>query len=67
MPIVDSLVELVQLAIEKKKGKYALEIAKMNKEVSELNSPSELESTCVIGFQAPDNEIEEELEEDVDF
>ena len=54
IPILESLVELIQVAIEKKKGKYALEIAKMNKEVHELaEPPKEEEETRIIGFMAP--------------
>lgn len=66
LPIISSLVELVQLAIEKKKGKYALDIAKMNKEVAELTQPEEEPiQTHVMGFQIPSHE--EEFDEDDDF
>lgn len=48
--------------IEKSKAKCAVAIAKMNKEAT----GNEKSDTYVIGFQAPEEEVEE-LEEDDDF
>lgn len=54
LPIIGSIVELIQLAIEKKKGNYALDIAKLNKEVAKLNEPpQEPVHTVAMGFQVP--------------
>lgn len=66
LPLIDSAVELIQLAIEKRKGDYALEIAKKNKEVREVNNEEKDEDdsvTHVIGFCAPAKD-EEETDED---
>jgi hypothetical protein len=65
-PLLDSLVELVQVKLEAEKAKYAVQVTKMNKEVRDLQKPEEEISTHVIGFRMPDDE-EEELEEDDDF
>lgn len=53
--------------IEKGKGKFALSIAKMNKEATNL--AHDHEETCVIGFAAPteEDEEEQELTENDDF
>ncbi len=61
---MESFVELIQVMLETVKAKYAIKVAKMNKEVRELQEPKD-EVTHVIGFQMPDTE--EELEEDDDF
>lgn len=65
-PLLDSLVELVQVKLEAEKAKYAVQVTKLNKEVRDLQKPEEEISTHVIGFRMPDDE-EEELEEDDDF
>ena len=67
LPILDSLIELLQVIIENKKGKYALDIAKLNKQVAEL---SELEKdepiqTVAMGFHIPSS-VEEEFDDDDD-
>lgn len=64
-PLLDSLVELVQVKLEAEKAKYAVQVTKLNKEVRDLQKPEEEISTHVIGFRMPDDE--EELEEDDDF
>ena len=64
-PLLDSLVELVQVKLEAEKAKYAVQVTKLNKEVRDLQKPEEEISTHVIGFRMPDEE--EELEEDDDF
>lgn len=68
LPIVESAVELVQLAIENKKGTLAIEIAQKNKKVHEITGEENKEETVVhaIGFCAPSKD-EEEMEEDEDF
>ncbi len=69
MPLIVSCTECIQLALEKRKGKMAVEVAKHNQEVQKLSEESEkpYEETNVIGFQAPDlsdaEEDEEEYEE----
>ena len=65
-PLLDSLVELVQVKLEAEKAKYAVQVTKLNKEVRDLQKPEEEISTHVIGFRMRDDE-EEELEEDDDF
>lgn len=59
-PILINLVELLQVILENIKGKYALQIAKINKEVSELSQEEEEIKTSVIGFQMPDNTEEDD-------
>lgn len=67
IPLIESAVEWVQMWIEKGKGKFALSIAKMNKEATNL--AHDHEETCVIGFAAPteEDEEEQELTENDDF
>ena len=66
LPIIDSAVELVQLAIEKKKGDYALEIAKKNKEVHKITGDDEEKPiTHAIGFCVSDDDDEDEEYEDI--
>ncbi len=61
MPIVESIVELIQVIIEAQKAKIALKVANLNGEIKKLTSSDE-EQISVIGFQAP--EVEEYEEDD---
>lgn len=61
MPIVESIVELIQVIIEAQKAKIALKVANLNEEIKKLAS-SDGEQISVIGFQAP--EVEEYEEDD---
>ena len=63
LPILDGLVELVQVKIEKAKGAYALDIAKLNKQVQEVGESLEKTNTQVIGFHMPSDEEEFEDED----
>lgn len=69
LPLIDSAVELVQLAIENRKGTYAVEVAKKNKEVRKISGEEEEENSVVhaIGFCAPAKDDEEEETEDEEF
>jgi hypothetical protein len=53
---------------EKQKGKLAVDIAKMNKEVNDISEEINKEpvNTVAMGFHIPSN-TEEDLEEDDDF
>lgn len=70
LPIIESAVELIQLAIEKRKGDYSIDIAKKNKIVHKIvqEDDEEKESTTAhaIGFRVIEqNEEESEEYEDI--
>ena len=68
IPLLDSAVELIQMAMEKKKGKYAVEVAKKNQEVRKISGDEEEPGPVhAIGFCAPDRNDEEELDDDDDL
>lgn len=50
LPIITCLTETIALKFEKIKGRIAVDIAKMNKEVNDMANPPE-EPHRVIGFQ----------------
>ena len=62
IPVLESAVELFQLAIEKRKGDYAIDITKKNKEVHEISGTEEKEtsSTHAIGFHVSMEDDEED-------
>lgn len=63
LPLIDSAVELAQLAIEKRKSEYAKYIAQANKEVHKItHDEEEKESPHAIGFYVPQSNEEEESE-----
>lgn len=64
LPLIDSAVELIQLAIENRKGDYAVQVAKKNKEVRKISGEEEEEDSVIhaIGFCAPAKDEEEETE-----
>ena len=66
LPLIDSAVELAQLAIEKRKSEYAKYIAQANKEVHKIthDDEEEKESPHAIGFYVPQSNEEEESEDE---
>lgn len=64
-PLLEEIGNLILTVIETKKGKYAVEIAKLNKEVLEIKEENEeKEPLRVMGFQFDANEEEIEEEDD---
>lgn len=58
IPIIESLTELVQVALEIPKGKLSKYVMTINKELQELqDDPCEEKAPC-IGFAIPNNEDE---------
>ncbi len=68
LPLISSAAELCVMFFEKQKGKLAVDIAKMNKEVNDISEEINKEpvNTVAMGFHIPSN-TEEDLEEDDDF
>lgn len=63
IPIIESVVELVQVALEIPKGKLSKYVMTINKELQELqDDPCEEKASC-IGFAIPNSE-EEYYEDD---
>nr|DAT43610.1 MAG TPA: hypothetical protein [Caudoviricetes sp.] len=63
LPLIESLTELIQVALEVPKGKLSKKVIKINNELQDIQEQSEPVNTCTIGFQIPD----EEYYEDDDF
>lgn len=63
LPLIESLTELIQVALEVPKGKLSKKVIKINNELQDIQEQPEPVNTCAIGFQIPD----EEYYEDDDF
>ena len=67
LPIIDSITELIQTALEIPKGKLSKRVLKLNSEIQDLHFALEPIDTHCIGFEAPLNEEyldDDENEED---
>lgn len=67
LPIIDSITELIQTALEISKGKLSKRVLKLNSEIQDLQFALEPIDTHCIGFEAPLNEeylYDDENEED---
>lgn len=67
LPIIDSITELIQTALEFPKGKLSKRVLKLNSEIQDLQFALEPIDTHCIGFEAPLNEEyldDDENEED---
>lgn len=53
IPIVDSLVELIQVMIEVPKGMLSKKVIKLNNEIEDLQAESEPINTSCVGFEIP--------------
>lgn len=56
LPIIDSITELIQTALEIPKGKLSKRVLKLNSEIQDLQFALEPIDTHCIGFEAPLNE-----------
>lgn len=54
LPILDSITELIQVALEVPKGKLSKKVMKLNNEIQDIQSESEPVSTSCIGFNVPE-------------
>lgn len=54
LPIIDSITELVQVALEVPKGKLSKKVMKLNNEIQDIRAESEPVGTSCIGFDIPD-------------
>jgi hypothetical protein len=65
-PMIESGVNVIITYLEMVKGKFTVEITKMNLQISKLANPEEEQSvTHAIGFAIPTEEEEEAYEEDI--
>lgn len=64
LPIIDSLVELIQVSIEVPKGLISKKVLKINSELSDLQMQNEPISTSCIGFEAPQEYDEYDFDEE---
>lgn len=60
IPVLESLAELCQVAIEVPKGVLSRYVLKINKDLRELQEDDEPVSTNCIGFSVPTNDYEED-------
>ena len=65
LPIIDSLTELVQVALEVPKGKLSKVVVKLNNEIQDIQFESEPIETNCIGFEIP-SESDEYYDDDDD-
>ena len=63
LPILDSVTELIQVALEVPKGKFINEVMKINNEIQNIQSECEPVGTSCIGFDVPE-EVEYYDEDD---
>lgn len=56
LPILDSLTELLQVALEIPKGKLSECVMKINNEIQDIQNQSEPISSNCIGFEIPSSE-----------
>lgn len=63
LPILDSVIELIQVALEVPKGKLSKEVMKLNNEIQNIQAESEPVGTSCIGFDVPE-EVEYYDEDD---
>lgn len=63
LPILDSLTELIQVALEIPKGELSKKVMVINNEIQDIQAESEPINTSCIGFEVPSNE-EEYFDED---
>ena len=54
LPILDSITELVQVALEVPKGKLSKKVMKLNNEIQDIRAESEPVGTSCIGFDVPE-------------
>ena len=54
LPIIDSITELVQVALEVPKGKLSKKVMKLNNEIQDIQAESEPVETSCIGFDVPE-------------
>ena len=54
LPILDSVTELIQVALEVPKGKLSKEVMKLNNEIQNIQAESEPVGTSCIGFDVPE-------------
>lgn len=66
LPIIDSITELIQTALEIPKGELSKRVLKLNSEIQDLQFALEPTDTHCIGFEAPSNKeyLDDEDEED---
>ncbi|MFR3950672.1 MAG: hypothetical protein ACLTY2_01315 [Coprococcus eutactus] len=66
LPIIDSITELIQTALEIPKGELSKKVLKLNNEIQDLQFALEPIDTHCIGFEAPSNEeyLDDENEEE---
>ncbi|MEY8352582.1 hypothetical protein AALB39_04405 [Lachnospiraceae bacterium 54-53] len=60
IPIIDSLVELVQVAIEIPKGNLSKKVIALNNDIQDLQAENEPVATNCVGFQYDEPEYEYE-------
>ena len=63
LPILDSVTELIQVALEVPKGKLSKEVMKLNNEIQNIQAESEPVGTSCIDFDVPE-EVEYYDEDD---
>lgn len=51
LPLIESLTELIQVALEVPKGKLSKKVIKINNELQDIQEQSEPVNTCAIGFR----------------
>jgi hypothetical protein len=56
LPIIDSITELIQTALEIPKGELSKKVLKLNNEIQDLQFALEPIDAHCIGFEAPSNE-----------
>lgn len=64
LPILDSLMELLQVVLEIPKGKLSKCVIKINNEIQDIQAQSEPITTNCIGFEIPNEEYWDDEEED---
>ena len=64
IPILESLVVLIQSCMEYPKGRLALKITQINDELAEEQERQSKQQSFAIGFQAPSTEYYEEEDDD---
>jgi hypothetical protein len=63
-PMLEAGVNVIITFLEMVKGKFTVEITKLNLQISKLANPEDEENVRVIGFAVPTEE-EEEADEDI--
>ena len=66
IPVLESLVVLIQTLLEIPKGHLTMKVVELNKEMEKIQRDEEPVSTYAIGFRAPSNNEEYYEEEDDD-